>query len=107
MPELSAAWSRIRGVIKLPSPLTDAPFIARLTTSWARVVCDGGDARGTRSRPEKPSVEEIATLEAAVEHAGQLISDNWSNVTAQDGKGNAISGDDFLARYLGLYEAYS
>jgi len=50
----------------------------------------------------KPTVEEIATLKDAVERAGQLISDNYANVTVRDGEGNEISGDDLLACYLGV-----
>ena len=50
----------------------------------------------------KPTVEEIATLEDAVERAGRLISDNYANVTVLDGKGNQISGDNLLACYLGV-----
>jgi hypothetical protein len=39
---------------------------------------------------------------AALERAGQLISDNYANVAIQDGKGNEISGDDLIACYLGV-----
>ena len=49
-----------------------------------------------------PTVEEIATLEDAMERAGQLISDNYANVAVRDGKGNEISGDDLIACYLGV-----
>lgn len=49
-----------------------------------------------------PTVEDVATLEAAVERAGELISSNYRNVTVNDGKGNEISGDDLLACYLGV-----
>jgi hypothetical protein len=47
-------------------------------------------------------VELISTLEAALERAGQLVSDNYANVGIHDGKGNRISGDDLLACYLGV-----
>jgi hypothetical protein len=50
----------------------------------------------------KPSVEVLATLKAVVGRAGQLVSDSWANVTAPDGKGNAISGHDLLACYLAV-----
>src|SRR5215467_13201150 len=55
----------------------------------------------------KPTVEEIATLKDAVERAGQLISDNYGNVTVRDGEGNEISGDDLLACYLGVMKLTS
>jgi hypothetical protein len=48
------------------------------------------------------TVEVISTLEAALERAGQLASDNYANVAIHDGKGNRISGDDLLACYLGV-----
>jgi hypothetical protein len=35
-------------------------------------------------------VEVIPTLEAALERAGQLLSDNYANVAIHDGKGNRI-----------------
>lgn len=41
-------------------------------------------------------------MEAALEYAGQLISDNCANVAIHDGKGNQISGDDLIACYLGV-----
>jgi len=50
----------------------------------------------------KPTVEGFATLEAAVDRAGHLISDNYANVTVRDGRGNEISGDNLLACYLGV-----
>jgi hypothetical protein len=48
------------------------------------------------------TVEVISTLGAALERAGQLVSDNYANVAIHDGKGNRISGDDLLACYLGV-----
>ena len=50
----------------------------------------------------KPTVDEMPTLEAALEHAGQLVSDNYANVAIEDGRGNEISGDDLIACYLGV-----
>jgi hypothetical protein len=38
------------------------------------------------TRGEPPSVEEIPTLEAALERAGQLVSDNYFAVAIRDGK---------------------
>jgi hypothetical protein len=49
----------------------------------------------------------ISTLEAALERAGQLVSDNYANVAIHDGKGNRISGDDLLACYLGVMKMTS
>jgi hypothetical protein len=47
-------------------------------------------------------IKEMPSLEAALEYAGQLLSDNYANVAIHDGKGNQISGDGLLACYLGL-----
>jgi hypothetical protein len=47
-------------------------------------------------------VEVIPTLEAALERAGQLLSDNYANVAINDGKGNRITEDDVLSCYLGV-----
>jgi len=55
-------------------------------------------ARGT----EPVVIQEIPSLEAALEYAGQLISDNFANVAIHDGMGNQISGDDLIACYLGV-----
>ena len=55
-------------------------------------------ARGT----EPVVIKEMASLEAALEYAGQLISDNFANVVIHDRKGNQISGDDLIACYLGV-----
>ena len=44
----------------------------------------------------------MPTLEAALEHAGQLVSDNYAKVAIHDGQGHQISGDDLLACYLGI-----
>jgi hypothetical protein len=55
----------------------------------------------------RPTVEEIATLADAVERAGQLISDNYANVTVSDGEGNEISGDNLIACYLGVMKLTS
>jgi hypothetical protein len=55
-------------------------------------------ARGT----EPVVIKEMPSLEAALEYAGQLISDNYANVAIHDGKGNQISGDDLIACYLGV-----
>ena len=48
------------------------------------------------------TVEIMPTLEAALERAGQLVSENYANVAIHDGKGNRVSGDDLLACYLGV-----
>jgi hypothetical protein len=53
------------------------------------------------------TVEMISTLEAALERAGELVSDNYANVAIHDGKGNRISGDDLLACYLGVMKLTS
>ena len=55
-------------------------------------------ARGT----EPVVIKEMPSLEAALEYAGELISDNCANVAIHDGKGNQISGDDLIACYLGV-----
>jgi hypothetical protein len=55
-------------------------------------------ARGT----EPVVIREMPSLEAALEYAGQLVSDNYANVAIHDGKGNQVSGDDLLAYYLGV-----
>jgi hypothetical protein len=55
-------------------------------------------ARGT----EPVVIKEMASLEAALEYAGQLVSDNYANVAIHDGKGNQVSGDDLIACYLGV-----
>ena len=55
-------------------------------------------ARGT----EPIVINEMPSLEAALEYAGQLISDNFANVVIHDRKGNQISGDDLIACYLGV-----
>ena len=55
-------------------------------------------ARGT----EPVVIKKMPSLEAALEYAGQLISDNFANVAIHDGKGNQISGDDLIACYLGV-----
>ena len=47
-------------------------------------------------------IKEMPSLEAALEYAGQLVSDNYANVGIHDGKGNQISGDDLIACYLGV-----
>jgi hypothetical protein len=47
------------------------------------------------------TIEEIRSLEAALERAGQLVSDDYLNVAIKDGKGNEISGDDMITCYLG------
>ena len=47
-------------------------------------------------------VEVLPTLEAALERAGALLSDNYANVAIHDGRGNQISGDNLLACYLGV-----
>jgi hypothetical protein len=47
-------------------------------------------------------IKEMPSLEAALEYAGQLVSDNYANVGIHDGKGNQISGDELLACYLGV-----
>jgi hypothetical protein len=54
------------------------------------------------TRGDPPTVEEIPTLEAALERAGQLVSENYFRVAISDGKGNEITGDDLLACYLGV-----
>jgi len=51
---------------------------------------------------ERIVIKEMSSLEAALEYAGQLISDNYANVGIHDGKGNQISGDDLLECYLGI-----
>jgi hypothetical protein len=55
-------------------------------------------ARGT----EPVIIKEMPSLEAALEYAGKLISDNYANVAIHDGKGNQLSGDDLIACYLGV-----
>jgi hypothetical protein len=50
----------------------------------------------------KPTIDEMPSLEAALERAGQLVSDNYANVAIQDGKGNEISGDGLIACYFGV-----
>ena len=47
-------------------------------------------------------VEVIPTLEAALERAGQLLSDNYANVAIHDGNGNRVTEDDVLSCYLGV-----
>jgi hypothetical protein len=51
---------------------------------------------------ESVVIKEMPSLEAALEYAGQLVSENYANVGIHDGKGNQISGDDLLACYLGV-----
>jgi hypothetical protein len=60
-------------------------------------------ARGT----EPVVIKEMPSLEAALEYAGQLVSDNYANVAIHDGEGNEISGDDLLACYLGVMKLTS
>lgn len=55
-------------------------------------------ARGT----DPVVIKEMPSLEAALEYAGQLISDNYANVAIHDGNGNQVSGDDLIACYLGV-----
>jgi hypothetical protein len=83
---------------------TNIERLPKLTSGVARI----------RKVPARPSVTYFVTyganrrsmkclpLEAALEHAGQLVSDHYANVAIQDGKGIAISGDDLLACYLGV-----
>jgi hypothetical protein len=47
-------------------------------------------------------VEVIPTLEAALERAGQLLSDNYANVAIHDGNGNRVTEEEVLACYLGV-----
>ena len=54
------------------------------------------------TRGDPATVEEIPTLEAALERAGQLVSDNYFALAIRDEKGNVISGDELLACYLGV-----
>ena len=48
------------------------------------------------------TIKEMPSPEGALEYAGQLVSDNYANVAIHDGKGNQVSGDDLIARYLGV-----
>jgi hypothetical protein len=54
------------------------------------------------ARGDPATVEEVPTLEAALERAGRLVSDNYFGVAIRDGKGNEISGNELLACYLGV-----
>ena len=54
------------------------------------------------TREDPPAIEELPTLEAALERAGQLVSNNYFDVAIKDGKGNQVSGDDLIACYLGV-----
>jgi hypothetical protein len=51
---------------------------------------------------ERIEIKEIPSLEAALEYAGQLLSENYANVGIHDGKGNQVSGDDLMECYLGI-----
>lgn len=51
---------------------------------------------------ERIEIKEMPSLQAALEYAGQLLSENYANVGIHDGKGNQISGDNLMECYLGI-----
>jgi len=53
------------------------------------------------TRGDPPTVEKIPTLEAALERAGKLVSDDHLDVAIKHNKGNQVSGDDLICCCLG------